>query len=1410
MSEEYRALAAVLSVIVVAVLLRVINLKRGIRARQVLLLPLSLLLAVLLSVLAYVYFDRLDFSFLPFLSGCEILVWNLLIVGVFLILKLILLPIAKLLGKSSERMQTTVENWYEYSEAEEAWFLKKSCQDLRIVWNCMAVVTAVICAASMAVISYYGPTSLVWLRVFPCAALIVVNEIFCFLNGYTLEEYLRDFGGEGVKASRISNYGKLRALYERLFPDSLLVARSGGVLSGQESAGRLLRELASSSDPADRLLSGYFRRLRRDNGVFNIDMIGAAAKLLHRESVVVLDPFYRDLSDYVLLPMVDCLMRNRKCLIIVGRETHKADATDWAESILRNYSHTRALWRVGLLSHEEPDCEVGVLSFSQIYDLRVQRTNLAFFDGTGMVLLLEPSRMLATSQVGLGLLVEKMNRENPPVYFICDHESDGLVDTLSHVLQVNITNVVAAPVPKSSFTAMGWAAEGEYDRQKLFDKQTHFLGNGVELAAVALKYQVPKVSWYGADKAPVKDIRWLAGQYYPQICKYANLPAQQDTLEEKIAFRSNLWEAPMERDAFVIAEDEFCNLFATMRAFITRGENQSFVNVLSENYLLRDYMRFNPQMFMNDPKVVPAIAPHYAKTERNTVFRLLLMMAIAPVDEDYIAHELSLLGYHTDDVYRAFSSLVRRYTCTDGTIIHINNDREINAEMIPVQVNRFTIPQKVFDEHFANTLKNAYIVVEDEKLETDYIDARLFEHLTQNLMPGQLVTYNGKLYKVQSLNPQIGCILHRAADDYTERLYYRQLRRYRFDGTAELVHVRRLGDIEIASEQRSIEVVSTGYLQMHNNCDLRTARLVDLSDDPSIDNYTRRYKNKNVLRICLPETDEETRFTLTLLLNELFHTIFPDAWPYLTVLSEDLPRVEGAINHFVSHMEGDYEPGMIYVVEDSDMDLGLLEVVDNELPRFFDILADYLRWHFEKIREPDKTYTEPQDVLLPEEKKKLSLLQQLLRRIGLIARDDPEKAEEDAAKKTKEKKIRRRKKEEQQEKPADNEPEKTEEAPDKPPTILAQDEEEEPHDKEASLDTVDGAAPAGLSAGFDPNAPAEDGNKDKGSLRSVTKKEPAPEISMELPAEEPSDEDRIVLHGDDDGSIVPNSIPDDLDILMRIKPSRYQRECYLLFGFEEFDEHIALESVKSFLSAHGWGENALTRARKPFVLDKVNMTLDPVNTCDFCGHPITGVSFEKLPDGRVRCSDCSETAIDGTEAFTDLFQRTEMMMENVFQIGVNASVRVVTTDARTIGKLTGHVFTPTNAMDERVLGFAQRKGGKYSIYVENGSPRLAAATTIAHELTHIWQYLNWDTDKIRELYPSDLQRDLVYEGMAVWVSVQMLYAMGETSYAEQTEKAQESRNDIYGKGFSLYKDRYGLMRNGEELMFSPFNTFPPL
>ena len=1288
------AAAAAFAVLFLAVLQNGASLKKIYRGRQILLPPAAFLYAVCGTVGLCLGFHRLAvrLGLASRFAGFETAVMNLVLAAGFLAVKAVLCRVVSRIWRNDRLMELTSAAFYEYDEVSGIWFLKKDWSGLRRIAKVFFWTSAGISALMVYLSILAGNGTVLGNLYFPCAAMLVLGEIMGFLDGQTREEFAHSVSGEGTDFRRISNYHKIREIYEKLFPKQVLSSYSGCEYAAAQGPETLLRKL-EEGDQTDRNTAAFFRTYDKKTA-FDPDCIQAADRLMHGENVVFFNPFYRDLEEYLTLPLVDTLLRGKRCLVIAGRTSTSRDAEAWIRELLQGYTRLRSMWRVSRLEGGDADYEVGILDFCRLYDTALLADNRKFFRETGFVLILEPSVMLNTGQIGISLLAQEMNRDgNQPVYCICDRRTDGLVDTMSHLLQTEFVNVAAMPVPRCIYTGMTWNASGDYIRQRLFDRETRFLGNGIELAAAAIRNRIPKVVWYGEIKAPLKDIRWLAGQYFSTICRYMNLPVQQKSLEEKITFASGLWSSRAEKEQFVIAEDEFDNMFSTMRAFLSRGKEQSFVNVLSENYMLRDYMRYNQQMFLTDPEAVPSLAPDYAKTDRNVLIRLLLMMAVGPVKEEFIKGELELAGCRGRDTFSILSELLTRYTCADNSIITI---RTAEGSRSGHPVSEYSIQREEFDRYFRASLKNAYFIVEDEKREQDYVDAKLFGHITQTILPGQFVVYDGKYYEVREVSPDEGIILRRASDLYSGRRYYRQKRVYHLRRPEDggVVSSRKVMGLKLESCCCDFTVETEGYLDMQDLDDLQTAKFNDLKEDPDREYYSRSYRNKRMLRVELPGTDEEMRYTMALLLSELFRSVFPGGWPYLAVLAKKPEGLDEKLGLLTYDLEGSDLGDALYILEDSELDLGLLDSVIRNLPRLFEILDDYLSWHMEKLQEKEVKRPAPLPLRSRENGPRKRGKKPLLERILAFFRREPELPE---------------------------------------------------------------AFPEGPK-----------------------------------PAAEP-----VQTAGESAGA-------------------GYLREHFFLFGSDQMDSHLKLESVRDYLRDCGYGNNPLTRARKREDFDAGNYDLQAVNTCDFCGLPLADVSYERLKDGRIRCNDCASSAVETAEEFQEIFYRSLNMMEILYGVKLHAPVQVKVADAAEIAKHSGVVFKPGTRFASRAVGFAQRKRGTYRIVVENGSPRLAAIETMVHELSHIWQFLNWKDKEVAQYIKMEKKpytaaaRDILYEGMAIWASVQYLYQIGETYYASCLEQTTLAQQDTRGIGFRLYQEQYPLVKDMTTVRCTPFTAFPPL
>lgn len=923
-----------------------------------------------------------------------------------------------------------------------------------------------------------------------------------------------------------------------------------------------------------------------------------------------------------------------------------------------------------------------------------------------------------------------------------------------------------------------------------------------EINAVALKYQIANTKWISSEKFPVMDMKWIAGQYYKKICNYTDLPVSQESFNRAFHVESNLWNTQREENSFLVVEDEFQNLFELTRLFATRGTQQGFINVISENYLLRDYMLGNAQTFISDPKAIPTIVADYARTERNTILKLIMRMAEEQVCEDEIVDALMVSGIKFEDPLAALKNLIYKHCFIKEINIRIYFREQLMEDALHTEVKKYyAIEEETEIAEYAKKLQNAYYIAEDEQGDKYYIGAKLYGHVFQALIPGQFLTYDGKYYEVQAITPQNGVVVRRAADHITDRVYYRQLRHIRINDWKDDENIggqKSVEGISIYKGYCEIDIETAGYLEMTSYENLNAAKEVRVSGIP-----VRSYRNKLVMKLNLPDVSERVRYTLCLLLNEIFRTIYPDAYPYICAVTlVDTNHAPEKLKGAMYTLSGKVDGSAIYIVEDSEIDLGLIASVERNLKRYFEIITEVLMWHEQKMAENPKKESKPEDYETP---------------------FTPEAGkEEEAAKKAREKaekenkrflgKIKRKLRKFWEKITAGFKKKPKDEPVEETPT------EETPTEETPIEETPE----EGISEDSPTEETTSTEKKPSGEEKTSIKEEPS--TGEELPSEETtSTDERNTETGTE--NVMKNvmySAEAEMDIegedeqlveQKTTKKTEYQKSCFLKYGYEEIDPYFDFGGTIKYLTKYGYDRNPLQQVRdgvKAAESDnaKYNPHKEGSHFCDFCGVELAGGEYELLKDGRERCNHCSSTALRTGEEFKEVYKMVVRNMEIFFGIKLNVAIKVRMTDAKTIAKHFGEEFVATPGFDGRVLGFAQKDSSGYSLYIENGSPKLAAMATIAHELTHIWQYQNWDEKMILSKYGKQYRLE-IYEGMAKWAEIQYLLYLNEISYAKRQEIVTRLRDDEYGRGFIQYAKKYPLAYRHEKNA-TPFGRIPPL
>ena len=933
--------------------------------------------------------DRLD----AFLRRTDVVLTalvcvNTAILAAYLVVKKILLAIMKRAFKNGSSLyELAAKLFYDYDYERDVWYLKPHFGQARtylMTFYRAAVVIAM--AAMFASVRLYQLHYLA-APFHPVFAIIMVGEIYFLLGGLTKEELEGSLGGEDEKARSMHRYVLLRQILKDLFGDKLTADDTTVTSDVMNSStnDELLTAMARSGDTRQEAYSIYMRRRMLEGMELDQNYLSSGRDLLLGKSILFNDPFYCDLIPYAFYAMDRTLLRHKKVLVVLGRHGIEEDVITWCREGLQSISNVPDLWRVAELSRYDEMPDVGIISRSAVHDLRMHEKNHPFFEMVEFVMIIEPSKLVTTAQVGLNSVVRHCRAPKKDVTFCSvDKNCDGLVDALSHILMTNLTEVSATNHHKGTCTYMCWAPDQEYLQHRMLPNVSRYLGVGTELSFVALKNQVSRTMWYGGDAFPVADMHWIVKQYYYDLLHYANLPLHQEMIDKCFVVSQNLWNERQRKVSYLTIEDESYNLFELKRNFATRATEQSFINVISPEYLLRDYMTENDGIFNTDPKAIPYIVADYARTRRNVAFRLCLRMSSGYLREEELKRELMLVHVDTDNLLdRLWDEIctwgrhvgkVGKDESGEVVLTRFAEKRSYVFSRSVIQMKRrysietgrmetlYTIVGERFKRVMLNDLQNARYIAEDEDRQNHYLGTELRGHIYQKYLPGQFLTFNGKYYEMISVTPDGQVQVRRAADHIVGRPSYRQVREYvmsRAEDCPEMGACRDIGGIRVTRQYADFRVKTPAYWQMGSYNDFANARKVTINGIPE-----REYYNKQVLRLDFPSAQEgftdEIRYTLTVLFNEVFRTLFAENQSYIVAVTAGEPGVPLTYGLRGADGSGDpenaegavrFEPdrNAIYLIEDSQLDIGLLVAVERNLYRIFSIVCDYLDWHLETL-----------------------------------------------------------------------------------------------------------------------------------------------------------------------------------------------------------------------------------------------------------------------------------------------------------------------------------------------------------------------------------------------------------------------------------------------------------------------------
>ena len=235
------------------------------------------------------------------------------------------------------------------------------------------------------------------------------------------------------------------------------------------------------------------------------------------------------------------------------------------------------------------------------------------------------------------------------------------------------------------------------------------------------------------------------------------------------------------------------------------------------------------------------------------------------------------------------------------------------------------------------------------------------------------------------------------------------------------------------------------------------------------------------------------------------------------------------------------------------------------------------------------------------------------------------------------------------------------------------------------------------------------------------------------------------------------------------KKKDYHNEC--------FENHIALRCAVCNGIIQGeylldyWG-NGYHTSHKGEVLQ-----------CDFCQRFIVGSlidGMERFPDGQRYCGKCAPSTITSVRETRELMVEVAGYLED-FGITVDpGKIRLRLVDRNELKKIASAHTRDTKGFTDYLVKknlFGRIKAETIDVYILNGMHRTQMIGTLAHELTHVWQFER-----------GRLEQDPgLSEGSCNFAAYLVLRRIGGVEAEYVIDNMLKDDDPIYGEGFRKVK-----------------------
>lgn len=858
----------------------------------------------------------------------------------------------------------------QYYEKDGAFYLSPYYSTLAKVFKFATIIVVALISIGIGIIYLIneGSTDKISITVETFILLpLFLMELNSYFDGHLEDDVKRAMQNQESPKERDTVWADLDKEYRRLWKEQLL--------GRYNVTNKYEREIISKTGKRD-LLSENIAKAASGNKSNDFLYSRILSPIMRGEDMIIESCLLQSFSD-IIVPIVNIMFTaSKRMMFVCDSQSTVKQCEKWFEELDIKSNTANSNIVIDVLNYDNTE-SIKMDSNVDIYigTVDLALNSKAIFENIDVVFCLNIDKIISESALNLNLLASVLSsdRYDNVQYVLFGNRVNGLKQTASQVFMRNNFGyqVVNSSIEKS-LSANFWSTEKGWLQSAILPGfAAQYLGQLIPLAIPAFKFDIRHADIISASQS-FSDQMLSLQTAQPLLKKYMDKDILN--IDEAITFAENENFLTLNDNSVVVVGDTNNNAALILLNWLKYAKSNMFLNVVSSPYLLRDYIVSNMDFFLGNVEAIGNILPVPKSNIKLSVYRLINQLCYGNVAEETLLREIKnqeteikIDTFENDQVRfvtEALQDLTKRAFGTNIFFTSYLTSQRINKEKSMESKRYYKLLDSIKNELPERLFKNITFI-DSEQFAKVLKRIPVFE-LYQNYLEGQYISFDGKYYLIDKIDYDNG-IVELTYSSNNASVRYRQCRQISnvvHRGVSKELPVLKVRDSVLKKSilRADIEVNTDGYYEFNNAISFAPGGFAYKKVDAKKKGLRRNYKSTNVLAVNITSSTIaamsakekfKLSFTLSVLLNEMFETLFSNIKQYIVVRSvvpdnshwSDFADQE-IVNLYRPIIDTQVDDGInIYITEDTELEKGITDTIVNNFDNIImRLLFDYLFW----------------------------------------------------------------------------------------------------------------------------------------------------------------------------------------------------------------------------------------------------------------------------------------------------------------------------------------------------------------------------------------------------------------------------------------------------------------------------------